>query len=88
MPVNRYNTTASVYVKLVPIKSDGSLACSGGNIGGRCQGTVVYRAELGQHSQLACSDDGCIDCAELMVAQAFVDEMMDQHGNVPERKID
>lgn len=80
-----YNTSADVFVKIVPIPKKRKPKCP---YSGRftCSNRAINMVVLGNHSVVACDDFDHIRNAALVVAQAFVDEMLDLHGNVPEWK--
>jgi len=82
----RTNTTAYVYVKSVPVENSQGLACPYHTWVAPCTAPVVMLVVLGRHSSLVCKDSEHQESARLTVAEAFVDEMMDLYGNVPERK--
>jgi len=81
-----YNARADVFVKLIPIHGEEEAICHQPVWTSRCTCKATFKAILGDHSSITCDCPDHIESAISAVAQAFVEEMMDLYGNVPERR--
>lgn len=84
--VVRTNASVDVYVKSVPVENSQGLVCPHRTWVAPCTAPVVMLVVLGRHSSSVCGYEEHQENARLLVAQAFVDEMVDLYGNVPKRK--
>lgn len=84
--VTTSNVSVQMYVKAVAIEGDEKVACEHGTWVARCRSQATHWHTLGTHQSASCKSPGHVDEARLQVAEAFAEEMMDLHGNVPERK--
>lgn len=79
-----YNSEANVFVRVAPLKTQKK--CPHSYAMFSCKERATQVATLGRHSSITCDDDDHQESARLEVAQMFVDDMIDVHGNVPEWK--